>query len=170
MNSFLFGVPKPWPMWSQFYQGLSLTMFGCKEKKDPLEYPQKTRAGLTPVCVVMMRIESPGKTKSGAAIGSRVTENGPLSDTCTQDGARALWHVDIQKDLLFGIAPSMWWCFFCVYPLCLLVSGGEILPQGESSVAQISSWHAKHRHKLRSASRLTALGVGSFPSPMSCGW
>ena len=62
-----------------------LNMFGYKEKMIPWNTPQKTkRAGLRPVCVVMMRIDSPGKIRSGATIGSRFLRM-DLSGTGIQD-------------------------------------------------------------------------------------
>ena len=77
--------------------------------------PQKTkRAGLRPVCVVMMRIESLGKMRSGATIGSRFLRM-DLSGTCIQGGARDLWHVDIQGSALGDCPINVVGLFFCVY-------------------------------------------------------
>ena len=84
-------VQEQWPIWIVSYLGFpnlgqcesalsrfELTMFGYKGNRIPWNTLQKTkRAGLRPVCVVMMRIESPGKTKSGATIGSRFLRMDP---------------------------------------------------------------------------------------------
>ena len=125
-------VQEQWPIWIVSYLGspslgqcesalstFELSMFGYKEKKYPLEYPppppQKTkRAGLRPVCVVMMRIESPGKMRSGATIGSRFLRM-DLSGTCIQGGASDLWHLDIKGSALGDCPINVVGLFFCVY-------------------------------------------------------
>lgn len=114
-----------------------LSMFGYKEKRIPWNTPQKTkRAGLRPLCVVMMRINSTGKIRSGATIGSRFLRM-DLSGTCIQDGARDLWHVDIQGSALWDCPMNVVGLFFCVYSSLSTCVWWRNPPQERLALAQI---------------------------------
>ena len=114
-----------------------LSMFGYKEKRIPWNTPQKTkRAGLRPLCVVMMRINSTGKIRSGATIGSRFLRM-DLSGTCIQDGARDLWHVDIQGSALWDCPMNVVGLFFCVYSSLSTCVWWRNPPQERLTLAQI---------------------------------
>ena len=64
----------------------------------------------------------------------QVPENGPLSDTCTQDGARALWHVDIQGSALWDCPINVVGLFLCVYPSLSTCVWWRNPPPGEAGI------------------------------------
>lgn len=147
-----------------------LSMFGYKEKRIPWNTPPENKKSWAQACLcsddedrISWKDEKWGYNRI------QVPENGPVRHLYPRwcQGPLACRHSRIcTLGLTHQCGGSLLLCLFLSVSLCLVEKStprrGWHWPR--------SSCHARHRHRLRSASRLTAVGVGSFPSPMSYGW
>lgn len=107
-------------------------MFGCKKQGPPGVPPRKEKDLGSGILCSHDADRISWKVKNWGCSGSL---NMDLSGVCFQDGARDLWHPETHGFALWHL-PSLQWGSPVSVPLCLLMSGGEMLPRERLALAQ----------------------------------
>ena len=153
LDSFLFGVPKPWPMWVSFIK-VWVEHVWLQGKKDPLEYPPENKKSWAQACLCSDDEDKLyWKNKKWGYSRIQVPENGPVRHLYPRwcQGPLAWRHSRIcTLGLPHECGGSFLLCLFLSVYLCLVEksSPGEagigpdhhVMPGTDIGLGQPADW------------------------------